>query len=561
MSTVRITYGENDALDITSHVIFEDARFEMQMNAMPGTCSFRVKDPTRSYSFTTGREIRLYIDGAPVWGGYLRRINMTYAFPADDTSNPSNYANRIWQLEGADYNILFDNRIIRRTDDYTSHVPHNTGYEKDTMDGWALWKLLYSFSDFPSGFDITSDRADATNIDNITTVLPSSATSNFRYSQQGTKLRDEFDSLAKMAAAVFYIGAEKSVHWHAYEQVQKLWGFSDDPNRTVLSTPGLVPGESTWPFHEVTGEEDGTLLVNDAIIWGGSPIGSDGDVIVARMQEHVDGVDPVGASRSSATVGNHYIESGAVEVGSSIYEHGRWQLGEVHTEGGSFGGIMGVKARAQVVVDGPPGATGDGILKGLKYPQWMFSFSWWAHDVPLLSEVHNHIRAGDIIRVQLAAFGVDQFVPCRTVRISFPELDSDGDAYVLFSGDFSLVYTDPIALWKGIMETASNYKDKAVTQIVSVNDGSTETPYGAYGTFTPLELPDGVLIRQTPSGRVTFHIKFPYIPESMDVYINGLLQRRDEDFWETDPVEAEFVFSSPPMVGDLIVVQCRTLAT
>lgn len=543
-SDILITYN---GIDVTGDVLFEDATFEMQMNAVPGTCSFRVLDVNQTYSFVTGKEIRLFVDGVPMWGGYLRRINMTYPFPADDTSNPATYRKRIWQLEGADYNILLDNLILRKTSNYASHMPNEAGYAKDTMDGWALWKMLATFSDFPSGFDITATRGDAVNIDDVTTVLPDTSTSTFHYVQQGTKLRQQFDELAKMAGAVFYIGAEKSVHYHAYEGVQKRWGFSDNPNRVALTASPVSYQNSDWAFHEVTGEEDGTLITNDAIIWGGSPLGSDGTVIVARYQDEVD------ALTSTAST---YIQHGSVVAGSSIDLHNRWQTGEVHSSGAGYGVLKGVKARANTILNGPPGASGSGLLKGLRYPQWTFHFSWWAHNVPKVSGNHDHIRAGDILKVSLGVFGVEQFVPCRTVRVSFPELDPAGRPYVLMAGDFSLSYTDPIAMWKGVMGAAAAGGTSTTSQAVATNtytDTSTVTIYGGTGVFTPVESPDGVRVVFTlPNG-------IGYITGSLEVFLNGLIQRSGIDFNET--TSGTFTFTSAPVSTDTVQIECRTMAT
>jgi hypothetical protein len=542
LTTILITY---DGIDISNDVLYSSATFETQLNAVPGTCSFKVHDPNQTYSFITGKEIRVFIDDVPMWGGYLRRFGMTYPFSADDTSDPGTYTKRIWHLEGADYNVLFDSMVGRHTGSYSSHMPDATGYPQSTMDGWALWKLLHSFSDFPSGFDITADRADATNIDDITTVLPATSDAKFHYIQQGTKLRDQFESLAKMAGAVFYIGAEKSVHWHAYENVQKRWGFSDDPNSVPLTVSPDSYQDSDWPFQEVTGEEDGTLITNDVIVWGGSPIGSNGTVLVARYQDEVDDLT------STSTT---YLQHGNVVANSSIDLHGRWQLGETHFEGRGYGVLAGPKARANTILNGSPGAAGDGLLKGLRYPQWTFSFSWWAHKVPMLSGVHDHIRAGDIVKVSLAAFGVAQFVPCRTVRVSFQGLDPNGDPYVLLSGDFSLSYTDPIAMWKGVIGAANNAGIVGITQVTTVDNTSTVSDYGSSAiALTPLEAPDGI--------RTLFTIVFPYIYGTLDVRYNGLVQRPGADFTETDPAAGTFTCTTAPASTDIITVYCRTLAT
>lgn len=541
-STVLITYN---GIDITSDVLYASATFESQMNAVPGTCSFKVQDLNQTHSFITGKEIRLFIDGIPMWGGYVRRVNMGFPFEADDTSTPDEYPNRVWEIQGTDYNILFDTLIIRRTSNYTGLVPDATGYAKGTDDGWALWKMLYSFSDFPSGFNITATRSGADTIDDITTVLPSTSNKTFHYKQQGTKLRDQFDELAKQSGAVYYISADKKVHYHAYEDVQKRWGFSDDPNYAAITTSPATFQNATYGFREVTGEEDGTLITNDAFIWGGSPLGSDGTTLFARYQDAVEDV---------ATTSSTYVQSGATVSGSSIYTHGRWQIAETHFDGGMYGNLDGVKARANVILNGPPGATGNGVLKGLRYPQWSFQFNWYAERVPILDGAPDHIIAGDIVSISLDTFGVEQFAPCRSVRITFPGQDPSGKSFVLFSGEFSFSYTDPISLWKMLLK-ATDQRTDTINTATSANNDSTVTSYGAFGTFTPVETPNGVTTVFTlPNG-------IGYIWQSTQVYLNGLIQRLGTDYYETSGPDGTITFSSAPVSTDLILIICRTLAT
>lgn len=523
-SEVEIIYDPSGSnLDITSNVMFEDATFEAQMNAVPGTGSFRVKDPARTYSFVTGREIQLWVDGTQVWGGYIRRVNRTFPFMADDTSSPSTYENRVWHIEAVDYNILLDSMIIRNTASYTTHVPNSTGYDKGTMDGWALWKMLYSYTDFPqkSAFGITSNRNDATFIDDVTTVLPSTSSLRFKYNQQGTPIRVQFEERAKMAGAVFYISGDKKIHYHAYEAVEKRWGFSDNPNYNAITTDPASYQGADWGFHGVTGEEDGSLITNDVLIYGGSPIGSNGSVIYCRLED-----------------------------ATSQADHGRWQLSETHFNEPGFGVQSGVDGRADVILRGPPGAAGNGLLKGLRYSQWSFQFEWWADKVPTLGGYPNHILAGDIVRVELEAFGVSQYAPCRTLRITFPELDSDGKAYTLFSGEFSFSYTDPIALWRGLLGAKTG---EVGVLIATVGDSSASAQYGDFGSFTPEPAPDGL------TALFDLPADFGYIANTLVVSINGLTQRRGMDYMETDPLLGEFTLTSIPIASDTLEATCRML--
>jgi hypothetical protein len=359
------------------------------------------------------------------------------------------------------------------------------------------------------------------------------------------------EDLAKMAGATFYISADKKVHYHAYENQIKRWGFSDDPNYTAITASPADYQNADWGFHEVEAELDGTMLVNDALIWGGSPIGSEGNVIFARYQDATDNVDSTTYT---------YIQNGNVVTDSSIDKHGRWQTGEVHTEGGMYGNIKGVKARANVIINGPSGTSAKGDTKGLKNPTWQFTFSWWASQVPELSGVKNHIIAGDIVRISLDAFGVAQYAPCRTMRVSFVDTDpATLETFTSFNADFSYSYTDPTTLWKTLLKanaaTGSSSGTSTGVSVTTAGNTSTTTSYGAFGDFTPVETPNGsTTVFTLPNG-------IGYIPYSLDVYLNGLIQRPDVDFYETNPEAGTFTMTSAPVSTDTIQVLCRTLST
>lgn len=554
-SVVQITYDNaGTPLDITNDVIFEDASFEYQMNAIPGTFSFRVRDPNQTHAFITGREIRLYIDGVPMFGGYIQRIGSTFPFPADDTSSPTTYTKRIWRLEGVDYNILFDNRMLRMPSNYLGHIPDETGYAKETMDGWVLRKMLADFCDFPSGFDIT------TRIDDIGPVIPTyeeTEEETFFYQQQGTKIREQFQERAARSGAVFYIGPEKAVHYHAFENVYKRWGFSDNPNNNAITgtASDYVEPIATAGFQEVSVTEDGTLLINDAMVWGGGAPASD-TVVFARYQDAVDGVVEV-ADRVYAQTGNPI-------PANSIAIHGRWQFAE--TRFNDINILDLAKNRAEEIIYGPTGTDRLGQAKGLRYPQWQCEFQWFAHDVPTIAGVPDHVKAGEIVKVELQTFdmvGDDQFygakfLPCRTLRINFPSLDETGGTYVHFSGEFSLQYTDPIALWQTILGRPSS--PYTVNVITGVSNASTSTSYGDYGSFYAYEAADGArtvfsMVLADGTTRVA------YIANTLIVYVNGLAQVRGTGYFETSPSTGEFTMGFAPEAGAQILAICRTMGS
>jgi hypothetical protein len=339
------------------------------------------------------------------------------------------------------------------------------------------------------------------------------------------------DEFGKLSSAAYYISADKKVHFHAYEQVIKRWGFSDNPNYVAITSSPTDFQDATYGFREVTGEEDGTEMINDSAIWGGSPLGSDGDILFARYQSETDHVT------SSSTT---YIEDGSVVTNSSIDKHGRWQMAEVHTEGGMYGNLDGVKARANTLLNGPTGVSSlDGSTKGYSQPTWTFSFDWFAVHVPLLSSVKDHIVAGEIVRIELAVFGVARFAPCRTMRFTFPDLDPDGNPIVQFSGDFSYSYTDPTTLWRTLLDANKSAGGLSpAPAVTTVDDSSTTAQYGAYARQTPTPSPDGSTTDfSTVNG-------IGYINGTLEVFINGLPQRWGIDYTETSGSAGTFSMSS-----------------
>ena len=268
--------------------------------------------------------------------------------------------------------------------------------------------------------------------------------------------------------------------------------------------------------------------VNDALIWGGSAFsGSTGGTVFAREERQ-----------------------------SSIDTYRRWQLAEVGFGQDGYKSQNQVDVRAQVIVDGKPGSVGGDTRRGLRYTQWSISLAWFAHDVPLDPDTGKpvHIVPGQLSTFVLYALGSDlrhpliQTLPLRSVRISFPDLDPQGNGYVRFDGTFGLQLSDPFTLWRYLLQN----RDRAqVVAVASANNNSSGTTYGAIGQFYPREAPDGT--------RITFSIPFGYIPGTTSVYKDGLLQRPLVDYQETDAELGVFTFEVPPGSSEKIWIQCRTL--
>ncbi len=500
-----------DGVDITDHVIFETATFENLINAQPGICEFTVRDEDQTFSPVTGDEITLDIDGVRMWGGYLTYVTRTHPFAADVVPvDAGDYTKRYWVLRGADYNILFDKRVVRNTSDYLHSIPFIAG---TTMDGAAITTLWTNYVDTPSGFDVSTFVDDITTVSEVTTRP-------FAYAQQGTKLRDQMEQFTWRSAAVYYFDASKNLHFHSVENTESRWGFSDQPNFSSITSSPQEFQDAYWGFREVEATEDGTGIVNDALIWGGSEWAGSGGTVFARTQD-----------------------------ATSISDHGRWQMAETHFGEFPYGIQAGVDARANAIVLGPPGADAYGQLKGLRFAQWSFNFAWHDKDVPEISGTPDHLISGQLVTINLATFGEAKLLPMRSLRISFPEGNpSDGSTYVRFDGQFGLQLDDKFTLWRYLI----THQPKVNTAVATSNPSSPSTPYGAIFSGAPTPSADG--------SENVFNIAFGYIPGTTQVFVNGLIQIRGTDYTESDFEAGELTFSSPPSGGAALWVVCRTVA-
>lgn len=493
--------------------MFETAVFESQLNALPGTFEFQVKDTARTLSFTTGDEVILTIDGTRYFGGYLTQISRTHAFPADDTNPITSYANRTWLLRGVDYNILFDKRVLRNTANYYAQIPNELG---TAQDGAVIREALASYIDVPSGFDITTE------IDDVRQVNEFDIVPDWAWPQQGEKLRVLFEELSKFEGQIYFIDADKNFHYHAIETTEHRWGFSDQPNYNAITTSPAEFQGAYYGFREVEATEDGSVIVNDALIWGGSAFaGTSGGTVFARTED-----------------------------ATSQSDHGRWQLAEAHFGEQNYGIQAAVTGRANAIVNGPPGMDAYGEQKGLRFPQWNFRFVWFSHDVPELSGSPNHLRPGSIVSIQLNTFGVTKLLPCRSIRITFPENAPDGTSYVQFTGEFGIQISDPFTLWRYLLRRERAIRTSSV--VSAVTNDSDAAPYGAFYSGEPSPAP--------PDGLTTvFTIPFGYISGTSAFYINGLNQRLGTDYTESDPGSGEFTLASAPSASDELWVTARTL--
>jgi hypothetical protein len=508
MSIVAITATPpgGSPSDITTACVFSRCTFTSQFNGVPGSFDIFVRDPARTLSFATGTEIKLTVDGVAMFGGYVTTVGMTSFAPAADTSNISTYDLRAWHLTGPDYNIAFDRRVFRNTGDYLDAITISSN-----VDGTVLSTAIGTYADM-SDFSTAGITTIAT-IPDVTYVTI----------QQGWPIRKEFETLLPFSGAVYYIDGNKVIQYKAYDNVVKRWGFSDAPNHAAITVSPDAYQSATYGFSSVEATEDANQMANDVFAWGGSEFAGAGGTVFYRATD-----------------------------ATSVTTYGRWQHAETHFGETLYKSTAGVTAVATAILDGPPGTDATGQEKGLKNPQWTFTFQWNSDQVPLLSGVPDHIIAGDLVTIDLTVFGVTKLLPLRQMTISFPDAfidPSTDDRVVHFEGTFGLQLSDSFTLWRYIMQNQS--KTVVQTQAV-VTSSSTTTTYGASFSGAPTPATDG--------STVLFTLPFGYISGTLQVYLDGLIQRPTTDFVETDNVAGTFTMTSAPKTTDNLECTMFTLA-
>jgi hypothetical protein len=517
-SVVVVKY---DGIDITSDILWSTATFEVQQGAVPGPFQFTVVDRNHNHSFITGKELTMDIDAVPHFGGYVVQVERAYPFPAMDTYNVSpNDVPRYFTIHGLDYNLLFDKRVLRRPASYLTQIPN---FSMASTSGALIRQMCADYLDIPAGFDTT------TYVDDLTPPFKEASPTG-AWQQQGTPFRKQMEDFTQFTAAVWYFDAEKKLHHHAIESAVKRWGFSDHPNKQAITASPLTYQGATIGMREVNAVQKGDHKVHDVLIWGGSQWAGPGGTVFKR-------------------------ETATPATGTISY-----QLAETHFGEFGYGTQAGVDERANIIVNGSPGAVEGDQQRGLKYDQWNFRMAWYAHLVPKLAGVPDHVRPGYLAQITLETFAdgppLSMLLPLRQVKVSFPELDPTGKGYVRFDGLFGLQPDDPYTLWKFLLDY--RYRQPPTAVMITTSE-SESTAYGAYGSFTPTPAPNGAA--------TIFSIPFGYIANTTMVYLfqagvpGGTLLRRGVDYTESDPQLGRITLVLPPPPGDELHVECRMLAS
>lgn len=240
-----------NGVNVIDNVVLADARFNSQTNGAPGMCSFRVKDLRNgSYSmssFPTGAEMILTIDNDRLWGGFITKVTQSYAFPVVDTT-VVNETERFWNIEGADYNILFSRRFVYNLDRPTHRL---RTFPKNTTDKQVLTHVMDNW------VDLTGDGLHTNGIKHVGTPGPFS---KFKPASPGDSLGTVFSRVAQNNGAIFYIDPNKVLRYVDDETVTAEYGLSDVPLKQPLQ---LEVG-----YRDLTITESATEMANDVMVWG-----------------------------------------------------------------------------------------------------------------------------------------------------------------------------------------------------------------------------------------------------------------------------------------------------
>lgn len=520
--TINYIAPDGTVTDITRSVLFSDAYFESQAAAVPGSFHLTVKDPDQTLGFVSGGRVELELGGQRMFGGFLNVPTRDFFFPADRTDRP--VRTRRWSLDGVDYNLLLDKRVLRRTADYTHAIPSvPVGSNGNDSHIIGLFSSYFDLGFSGGGtIDVTS-RVPSTPINVFT--------NKWVWPTQGSTMRQTLDALViettihGLLACIYWLDAEAKLVWLAIpsEEDASPWGFSDIPDP-----------DAEFPFigwRDGSASEDGSSVINDVFIWGGSPIGTNGAVVMAH--------------RSNA---------------ESVSAHGRWQMAEAHPGEDGYKSQAEVNARANALISGDTSGTSPVTgAQGLVNPDMQYSLTWFAHDVPVIGGVRSHLVPGKTVTLNLWSFSEDDGVtpyavnlPLRQVRITFPTLPSDNPeleplTYVQFQGQFSLSMSDPVWWWQYLRTRRPALQ---AAPVVTTNNSSTTFPYGSYFTDAPQESPDGA--------RTLFSIVPTYVPGSLAVWKDGLSLAAGTAFSETSPDAGTFTLSPAPAGGAVIICTCRT---
>jgi len=288
--------------DITADVLLSQAKFTAMVNGSTGAATLRVRDDGHSYAFVSGGTLTVDIGGQRMWGGFVTRASKVYPFSYEDTTNDQ-IAARYWQLEGVDYNVLFNRRIVFDAAHPASKLSFD--YAVGTYDDTIIADL------FDHYLDLGDDGLSRSGVERVDIVTPDikgvtsgkGTLTNGRgqIASAGYTWKQAMDVISRATGAVYYIDPDKVLNYVDVDTPDAPYGLSDAPD-----------GEIGYQDFRLT--YNGTQLINDMFVWG-TALGSD-QVVFSRAQSSTSQSDH-GIWQESLVTSGLYKQASANLVSSS----------------------------------------------------------------------------------------------------------------------------------------------------------------------------------------------------------------------------------------------------
>jgi len=372
MATIAIIVDGND---ITDDVVISDASFEYLTDGNIGTAHVRVRDlrggPYVPGYFSVGHEMTLDVDGVRVWGGYVMRVKRTYPFAATENDDPDE-EDRFWELTGNDYNIL-----MRRRKLYNKEKP-------------AYQMKIYKADDEPTDKEIISDMTnlyldieddgfeagagdDVINLDEVIELgklyWVEACAEEWQAASPGMDWADGMNSVIDWSGGVYYIGPANSdqsfkgptFYYHDVNTATGPYEVNDQP----ASDPG------SKGIRDFSHNIDATDMATEALVWG--------------------------AGKGSQDV-VHWRETATSEQTT----YGTWQWSDLQQ---AMYLEECVKHRAKTYIHGSRLSK-----RGHKVPKESWDITTFQPD----------FQVGDVVDVESYVHAVQDNVPIRRMRVTFP---------------------------------------------------------------------------------------------------------------------------------------------
>jgi len=214
-----------DGIPITDDVLLAGASFTSLVNGRPGQCSFKVLDREHTRAYDTGASIELSIDGTTIWGGYVRRVRSVFPLSVMDTTKSPAIVPRIWAIEGVDWNILFQERVVFKPSDPIGKTSFN--YSVDTYDDTIINDI------FDNYLDISTDGLTRTGVERIAKAILDVPNVTHRKGASIVSAGSPWDiamrEVASATGGVYYISPDKDLHYVDAGAVTSTYTLTDVP--------------------------------------------------------------------------------------------------------------------------------------------------------------------------------------------------------------------------------------------------------------------------------------------------------------------------------------------